>query len=230
MLCDKYKEALIEAAANGSALSTEIGEHVNLCARCGEVFAGQQSLYALVDAGLRCRATGPVPGNFDQRVRAAVAMQGSRKQKAYSVALGFASLAAAAAVLMAILLTWNVRREGKGTVRGPEADGTLVSSARPLVSPVSPRSSSPANAPSRRTSATLSRGRQTRREQRDVVEILVPAGQEELLGKYMEGFAAQRGRLNVAAGVHEPDINPLEFPSIEISELVVKPLPDLSSN
>jgi len=48
--------------------------------------------------------------------------------------------------------------------------------------------------------------------------------------KYMEGVAAPRARATFSASLqHEADMKPMEVPSIEISELVVKPLPDLSS-
>jgi hypothetical protein len=62
------------------------------------------------------------------------------------------------------------------------------------------------------------------------VEVLVPEGQEELLVKYMEGIAARRARGTFSAGLQqEPDMKPVDVPSIKISELVVTPLSDLSS-
>jgi len=65
----------------------------------------------------------------------------------------------------------------------------------------------------------------------DEPEVLVPQGQEELLAKYMQGMATRRPRVTFSAGLHqEPSTKPVEVPSIEISELVVTPLSDLSSN
>jgi hypothetical protein len=63
------------------------------------------------------------------------------------------------------------------------------------------------------------------------VEVLVPQGQEELLVKYMERLAARKPRVTITAGLqHEPNEKPIEVSPVEISALVVKPLPDLSSN
>ena len=232
MLCDKYKDALIEAAARSAALPTAVSEHVNFCAHCQRIFATQQSLFTLVDAGLRSRANVRVPGNLDHRVRAALRGEATQDRKHYSAVLGFGSLAAA--VVMAILLTQNVKHSAKETA------GNSVVESKLLISPASPvHTGNAASLGPSTVRKPYSRARVLKVLQQpkasvhgpDEPEVLVPQGQEELLAKYMEGVARPKARVTFSADLqHEPSMKPVEVPSIEISELVVRPLSDLSSN
>lgn len=234
MLCDKYKEALIEVSASSVALPTAIGEHVNLCAHCREVFSAQQSLFTSVDAGLRSRANVTLPANFDHRIRAALQVAAPQVRKRYSPMAALGSLAAAAAVLMAILLAQSVKHGGKKTAGNSVVESKVAGSPHQAVlsgnattlGPNSPRSVS-----SRRNAVRASQGSKASVRRNDEPEVLVPQGQEELLAKYMEGIAARNARVTFSADLqHEPNMKPVEVPSIEISELVVRPLSDLSSN
>jgi hypothetical protein len=230
MLCDKYKGALIEAASSGATLAGSIAEHMSLCANCRETFAAAQSMFALVDAGLCSRANVAVPGNFDDRVGAALQGEAAQDRKGYSAVLGFGSLAAAAAMLVTILLTQNVKYGGKETAGNSVAENQLPASPhRPVVTGRAKRlgPGSPRKVYDRVNALRVSR----ESKRHDEPEVLVPQGQEELLVKYMEGMATRKARVTFSADLrHEPDMKPVEVPAIEISELVVKPLSDLSSN
>jgi hypothetical protein len=234
MLCDKYKEALVEAAASGAALPSALSEHVNLCARCREMFAAQQSLFTLVDAGLLSRANVAVPGNFDHRLRAA--LHGvAQDRKRHAAVLGFSSLAAAAAVLIAILLTQTVKHGGKETAGNSVADSKLVASPHPPVLTTGNATRlgrrSPRKVYERVNGLRATQGSKASVSRQLEPEVLVPQGQEELLAKYMEGMAGRKARVTFSADLqHEPNMKPVELPAIEISELVVRPLADLSSN
>src|ERR1700726_4695991 len=83
MLCDKYKDALIEAAA-GAAVPISLREHVGACARCRAALDAQRTIFTTVDAGLRSRTNVGVPANFDHRVRAALEVQASAQGRRYS--------------------------------------------------------------------------------------------------------------------------------------------------
>lgn len=234
MRCDEYKKDLIEAAASGAALASAVGEHVNLCAHCRGEFSAQQSLFALVDAGLRYRANVAVPGNFDHRVRAALHIAASQNRKRYSPLAALGSVAATAAMLVAILLAQNLKHGGKERVRNSVVESKLVASPRPRVlsgNATSLGPSLPRRAYYRGNPVKASQGSKASLRRHDVPEVLVPEGQEELLAKYMEGIAARMARVTFSANLqHEPNMKPVEVPSIEISELVVRPLSDLSSN
>jgi len=234
MLCDKYKEALIEAAASGTALDSSVGEHVSLCAHCQEILSAQQSIFALVDAGLRTRANVTVPGNFGHQVRAAIQTESPQERRRNSAVLAFGSLAAAAALLISILLAQSLRHGGKGTTGGAVAESKLQGSPLPPVRIDNTTNLGP-NPPralySSGTAWRTSRPRETSLRRKVEPEVLVPRGQEELLVKYMQGIAVRKARVTLSAGLQqESEMKPVEVPSIEISELVVTPLPDLSSN
>jgi hypothetical protein len=232
MLCDKYKEALSEAAASSASLPSGVGEHMSSCVRCREAFAAQQSVFALVDTGLRSRANTIVPGNFDNRVRVALQGEAVQDRKRYSAGLACSLLAAA--MLMAILLTLNLRHGGKEAGATNVAESKLLASTHPPVHSGSAASVDPGAAGKAYSrGGTLRTSRQPKASVRrpDEPEVLVPQGQEELLAKYMEGITARKARVTFSADLqHAPDMKPAEVTSIEISALVVKPLSDLSSN
>ncbi len=75
MLCDKYKEALIEAAASEVALPHALHEHVQACKHCAAMLAGEQTLFAAVDAGLQKAANAKVRSSFLPNVKANLAAE-----------------------------------------------------------------------------------------------------------------------------------------------------------
>ena len=233
MLCDKYKEALTEAAASGAALPIPVREHVDTCAHCGATLAAQQALFTLVDAGLHSRTNVGVPSNFEQRVRAALQIQVSRGRRPYSSVFAIGWMAAAAALVLAFFLTLN-RNNGRKEMPPGSVAQTELSVSHPRA----------ASGERQEVQAFAHQALHSRSRALNLagypnvpalgysgVEVLVPQGQEELLVKYMEGVAALRARATFSASLQdEADMKPIEVPSIEISELVIKPLADLSSN
>jgi hypothetical protein len=188
----------------------------------------------MVDEGLRLQANLAVPANFDHRVRAALQAGAPATRSRPLSAFTFASIAAAAAVLLAILFTQSWRRGGKETAVNSAVE------PKALVSPVAPALRGRANLEPSSPQTMYSRGGSASKRSHAVEavavrntepEVLVPKGQEELLREYMEQIAARKARVRFSADLqHEPNMKPVEVPSIEISELVVKPLSDLSSN
>jgi hypothetical protein len=75
MLCDKYKERLIETAASGAALPNSVREHVNACANCRAMFAAEQTLFAAVDAGLHKAVNATVRSSFLPNVKVNLATE-----------------------------------------------------------------------------------------------------------------------------------------------------------
>ena len=232
MLCDEYKDALNEAAAGADAPAT-LREHLDACARCRATLAAQQTLFTVIDAGLRSRANVGVPGNFEHRVRAALEVQTPQKARRYSLAFALGSMAAAAAVAIAILLTHNPNQNGKERTASArertEAPVSPLAAVRGDGKEIPPSSR---EAQSSRSTGLHGRQRLNRATAGNKnVEVLVPGGQEELLVKYMEGVAVRRPRVVISASLqHEPDMKPVEVSPVEISALVVKPLADLSAN
>jgi hypothetical protein len=232
MLCDEYKDALIDVAAGG-AVPVSLREHVGVCARCRATLDEQQRIFTMVDAGLRSRTNVGVPANFDHRVHAALEVQASAQGRRYSSVFGFASMAAAAAVVLAILLTNNLNQKRKekpySAVQQAELSVSHSPTARSTSGGIQP--SSRRSLRSRGSASNVLRRLNGAAPGNDGVEVFVPEGQEELLAKYMEGIAARRPRVAISASLqHEQDMKPVEVSPVEISALVVKPLSDLSSN
>src|SRR6266853_4646817 len=75
MLCEKYKEALVEAAASGAALPNALREHVQACEHCAAMLTGERALFAAVDAGLHKAANAKVPCSFLPNVKATLATE-----------------------------------------------------------------------------------------------------------------------------------------------------------
>src|SRR4029077_12682791 len=111
MLCDKYQEALTEAAASGITPGGIAGEHLKACARCGQFLAAQEAAFALVDLQLRRTANPDVPRNFEQRALSAMGKESLQKRRAFSPMFGFAAMAVAAALALAVVRTPDRNRE-----------------------------------------------------------------------------------------------------------------------
>jgi hypothetical protein len=237
MVCDKYKETLIEAAATGDALAGDVQEHVRVCASCREMLASQQSLFSSVDAGVRYRVNVPVPTNFDHRMRAALQTQAPQSRWRYSWVLTAGTLGAAAAILIAFLLARPVKHGVNGTGTNVVVESKLPERPSPAVARNDDLND--ARYSLRRGSARRAllragvpdaEGLKSVVERNAALEILVPKGQEELLAKYMEQSVARRRPLSITANLqYEPQMKPMEVPPVEISKLIVSPLPDLSS-
>jgi hypothetical protein len=102
MLCDKYKEALIEAAASGAALPHALREHVQACEHCAAMLAGEQTLFAAVDARLQKAANAKVRPFFVPNVQANLATETVRMRNpipAWALVCATAAVAVAAAFL-----------------------------------------------------------------------------------------------------------------------------------
>lgn len=229
MLCDKYKEALIEAAANAAALPDSVREHVDACARCTETLAAEQKLFAMMEETLRSRANLPVPANFDHRVRAALPVHVSLQRRSYLPLLALGSVVAA--LMMAITLMQSVKPGNKEPQTSAVQSGPSVPEHSTMATSAASRSNFPAKRFPHTGTFAISQYRKNPAAGNEQLEVLVPGGQQDLLVKYMEGVSARRTRaMLTASSTREPEVKPLEVPPVEISQLVVKPLPDLSSN
>jgi hypothetical protein len=69
MPCEHYKDALIEAVAEGAGPSGELRAHLAECASCREAFAHEHSLFAAIDSGLHATANSEMPASLLPRVR-----------------------------------------------------------------------------------------------------------------------------------------------------------------
>jgi hypothetical protein len=229
MLCDEYKEALIEAAANAAPLPNSVREHVDACARCYETLAAEQKLFAMMKERLHFRANLPVPANFDHRVRAALPVQVSLQRKSHLPLFAWGSVAAA--LMMGIALMQSVKLSNKEPQTSAVQSGPSVPELQSSTASAVNGSDFSAKRYPKTGTFAISKYRKGPVAGNEQPEVLVPRGQQDLLVKYMEGVSARKTpAILTASSTHDPEVKPIEVLPVEISQLVAKPLPDLSSN
>jgi len=229
MVCNKYKEALIEAAASGAVLPGVVLEHVKACLDCREALSSQQMLLGAIDGELRSRMNRVVPANFDHRVRAALEPGNVPRRPGYSAILAFGSVAAVAAVMMASFHVYDANQVRKANTRTTSEQARQFGPNRQLAA----RNGNKGQVVSPEGLQSRSIIRQGAKRLTGVAKgdgVLVPEGQEELVVQYMQILAARNPRVTIRAELSaEPNMKPVEVAPVEISQLTVKPLPDLGS-
>ena len=110
MLCEKYKDTLIETAANGGgALPNSLREHVETCAQCGATLAAQQALFTAVDFNMRRWANAEPPDSFLPGVRSRLTEERISRR---SWSLAWAAIAASAALILGTVIATRDRHSG----------------------------------------------------------------------------------------------------------------------
>jgi anti-sigma factor RsiW len=109
MSCEKYKSALIEAAADGAELTPELRSHVATCPSCAAELADQRSLVASIDANLHRQMNAPVPAAMLQRFEAQLVQQPRPKRtlRLTQIVAGTIGMLAAAAIVLVFLSRWK---------------------------------------------------------------------------------------------------------------------------
>ena len=70
MICDHYKQALMELAARGADPDLQLLAHLQTCSSCRSAFESERSLFASIDSYLRTSANADIPSSFIPTVRA----------------------------------------------------------------------------------------------------------------------------------------------------------------
>jgi len=223
MLCDKYKEALIEAAASGAALPISLSEHVDACGRCRATLAGEQTLFVAVDAGLHRAANAKVRSCFLPRVKATLATETVPTRNpiprwAFVCATG-AFVLAAAFLNLPRGSHYEVRREAitASSEMAANADGGRLSLAPENKTLYSARAS---KAPNQGNVSDA-----TSHEP----EVLIQSEEEECLKRF---YATARNRAGdvraVVADEHEITPKSLLVEQIEVKDLKIEDLDEES--
>jgi hypothetical protein len=223
MLCDKYKEALIQAAASDAGLPKPVGEHVDACPHCREMLASSQVLFATVDAGLHRAANAGVRSSFLSNVKANLASETVATQHAVP---GWVFVCATAALVL-VAAFFTLPRGARDEAR---TEAITVSSRVP--------------ADAGRVGLSLAREHKTRyplrapkaREQRGVSdtashepEVLIQPGEEEFLERFYLAVRNPVGDAKTAvADEHEITPKPLVIEQIEVKDLIIETLDEES--
>jgi hypothetical protein len=221
MLCDKYKEALIETAASGAALRISLREHVDACVHCRATLAGERSLFAAVDAGLHRAANAEVRSCFLPNARAKLATETVPTRNPIR---GWAFVCATGAVALAAAFL--------SLPHGAHDQARTEAITMPSKVPAGARGSSFVPERKPRYSARAS----TVPEQQNVFntanhepEVLIQPEEEEFLKRF---YAAVRNQARdvraVVADEHEIAPKPLIIEQIEVKDLKIENLDEES--
>ena len=105
MLCEKYKDALIEAAVGGAELAPGVRAHVEAYPSCAVEFDQQRSLVGAIDANVSRQMNAPIPGAMLQRLEARIVQQPQPKRTQRFAAI-FAGAFATFLVAATVFLSW----------------------------------------------------------------------------------------------------------------------------
>jgi hypothetical protein len=227
MLCENYREALIEAAAVDARLSPELRSHLDACVSCRAAFVEETQLFAAIDAGLRTAANAEVPPSFFPGVRAGL-LDDSASERGWKPFLIFA--AAAVAIVLTVFITARPRH----TIYDNHAKQIFSASPREKL-----EASARGEASGTRAIVAPSRSYRMQHQRNtapadsassNAMDVLVPPEEREAFARFI---GSQPGRSGVViAGVAAAPDNEdkrLSVEPLEISELEVKPLEALAS-
>lgn len=224
MPCQRYKDALIEAAASGAAPSGELRTHLAGCASCLAAFAQEQSLFAAMDAGLRMTVNAEVPPSLLPRVSAGLDQVSVAPRVRWLQPLVFAS-GSVALILMVFLMTHPHRPMPEGTAKhGPI-----------LQAPVTPRTdTSPENAPPANTKIASIRANHSHTAGNSTIlhsaassnpEVLVPPDEREAYARFVATLKERSGVVvTLRAHASEKRDALVSADSLQIPDIEIKPL------
>jgi hypothetical protein len=239
MPCERYRDALTDAAA-GEPAAPALAAHLGECRTCAGELAELRRLMAVADDELSALATAEPAPALPARIREAVVEAGPAPTWRWSFAW---PLAAAVVVAVAALGVWRTAagRAPAGPIVAQSAPPPSAKAGRACVDPdpvtrIEAKPTAPADASVSLASGRVASAMATRRASsvdlpaparsthRVEPEVLVPAGGQENLLRYValvhrEGLDAP---VLAAVGQPSPDLaepRPLELRPIEIAPL-----------
>jgi hypothetical protein len=219
MLCDKYKEKLIEAAVRGAALPPSLRDDVNVCAHCCQTFAAQRTILSAIDIGLKEIANAEVPRSFQTRVTANLPVE---KMPVYSRIPTWGLVPAAGILIVALTLSVVPHYREKQIA----AESMGVGKVAPDV--LGERGNRPILGRNTAHHSNVSKLHIQRNVSTDfTLKVLVPPEEEQVLRRY---YTTLRDRPNateiVLAGNRDRQPTPLVIEQIEFHELRIESLED----
>jgi hypothetical protein len=241
MICDHYKQDLLELAAAGAESAPKLHAHLQACSSCRSAFENERSLLASIDSCLRSSANAEVPPSFIPTVRALVQQEvpqesfGTRAIKPVLGRLQWVPALAAATIILFIFARLD------RWVKSPSTGEQFVTQqarspvARQITATKPPQGSSQqitsANRNSLASKAVITLNKNSAQTENRAPEIIVPPDQEVLLARYADQFRRQHQPSSTLLTEIDPDqTGPLRVPLIQIAELDVKPLMPLAGD
>jgi hypothetical protein len=227
MRCERYEQDLTVGAAGG-AITPDLEAHLEGCAACRERLAEKQALLGHIDQVLTSHLDVEPSAGLGRRVIARVA----EAERARRRMARWAAAAALAAGLAMVLWGGRLARRPSATllpssvaaIVPTEATGGTVKPETRALAPSTPRERVAATPRVVRTRSSPPAGRLAAAPE---PEVLVPAGQEEALRRFVaslrEDAGTPRPLLRATATVESPIAPP---PLIQIPVLASEPLSD----
>jgi hypothetical protein len=228
MICDHYKQALMELAARGAEPDPQLLAHLQTCSSCRSAFENERVLFASIDSCLRSSSNAEIPSSFIPTLRAQLQRESPAAQAArITNPLFWLPAIAAAAIILFIFASRGRQVKSQPTAEhfATERPESPVASASPSQSSTAPITAAVGKRFATKAINTLDKN--PVRASSSASEILVPPDQEILLARYADQFR----RHNQSSATLLPEVAPdqtdqLQVPLIQIAELDVKPLAD----
>ncbi len=228
MLCEHYKEALMEAASSDVPPPGDLRAHLDGCGACRAAFEQEQVLFASIDAGLRVTSNADVPASLLPRVRVRLDAEAAPTRSWLTNWLVLASAAAVIAAFFVARVVWR-----PDAPQNPQNNSAQKSPPAPAIPLARAAAQGPERSARNRSlpspMSTSSRQRGVQAAHNAFPEVLVPRGQEVLLTEYAEQWRAHKHPLLLAQGFDATTLTPLQVAPIQIEELDVKLLAEEKS-
>jgi hypothetical protein len=214
MSCNRYKKALIEAAALGDRWPTAAaGDHLASCDHCQKLLAREQALFAAIDTTVQGIANVEAPPTLLEGMQARLVHEYQARRPAIP-AWGYAFAAASLMLIIFAANDWlqvsHRFRDQATPVAVPDKDPLAVQQSN---RPTHPASSHP-DSQFQTVAPTPSRPAPRN------PEVLVQPGEEAQLVRFYEAMRAQPYAMStVSAQENDVPVKPLAIAPIEIARL-----------
>lgn len=220
MICEEYRDRLVDALANGeSSLAGDVVVHLRGCAECREFHAAQVHLFRALDSGVRLMVNETVPASLLPRVRARVA-EAEMPRRMWGVGWGFAAVVAAAVLVIAISFLKRSPESVSKLSGGPP----VVESGVHGVTRATPAQSQ-GSAVGLKSKATRRKAGRVPEENANGPEVIVLAEERAAFVRFVTDLPEEK---DVALALTRPaageKADAVEIALLQIDELDVKPL------
>ena len=211
MLCERYKTALIEAAARGrgvESLAPAVRAHLGACGECLKVLATEQMLQAAITESIHARVRGDVPASLSAAVRGRVAKETATLGKVH---WQWAAIAAAIAIAFGVA-TFHDWSQRNGTNSGVAVQA--VSRPGDLPGPVDSQGATrPKNNGDRVRTSTNQRPTfvEVAQESKPLVSLEQRAAMEQLVRNIQQG--------EIDAAVLQWEVQPAKTGNVQIAPI-----------
>jgi hypothetical protein len=237
MLCERYKEILIEAAAAGEPLPVKVRVHLDSCAACRATFDDEGRLLASIDSGVRAEANVPIPASLIPALHLRLSQEGAGRAKR-SPFVSWIYLAAAAALILALFPLLRPRNVQPLMQSHPEATpssaGVEVQAGKPSATQGLDKNAQPQPAfaighHANSKSPTPLRAVLAVDVRLPQPEVIVPPDERIALARYLSRRDARAAgprslAVAVANSSSEPEVEPLTIEPLRIAQLELKSL------